>query len=351
MQRFKVRRGFTLIELLVVISIIAVLIALLLPAVQAAREAARRAQCVNNLKQLGLALNNYESVHGAYPASTFSGRLSATAALDWNAHSAGTLLYLLSFMEQQPLSNAFNFQTPNFTGTAASETVRNSTVVNTKVQAYLCPSDPSGGVWPSGTNYGANIGAQFRWDASDANASNIGVFKPDASFASRDITDGTSNTLAFLEKIQATGNAAVLTGGEIFVNLPWPSGTGSGYGMGPDQSMPGGQANLDKYIAQCRPYIQAGANIISQQSLWAAGRCYHGGGCVNVLMPPNWAKSDCGMYQGHGGMFSSRSRHPGGVNAVACDGSVKFCKDSVNRTVWWALGSRALGEIISSDSY
>jgi prepilin-type N-terminal cleavage/methylation domain-containing protein len=346
----KVRRGFTLIELLVVISIIAVLIALLLPAVQAAREAARRAQCVNNLKQLGLGLLNYESANGSLPASTFSGRLKTTGAIDWNAHSGGTLLYLLAYLEQQPLSNAFNFQIPNFTGVATADYVPNSTVVTTKVQTYNCPSDPNASVWPSGTNYGANIGAQFRWDGSDANASNIGVFKPDFSYGLRDITDGTSNTLAFLEKVQASGNAAVISGGEIFVNLPWPSGTGGGYGMGPDQSMPSGQANLDKYIAQCGPYMQKGQNIISQQSLWAAGRCYHGGGCVNVLMPPNWAKSDCGQYQAHGGMYSSRSRHPGGVNAVSCDGSVKFFKNSINRNVWWALGSRALGEIISSDS-
>jgi prepilin-type processing-associated H-X9-DG protein len=72
-----------------------------------------------------------------------------------------------------------------------------------------------------------------------------------------------------------------------------------------------------------------------------------------MLMPPNWSSNgaDCGEYQAHGGMFSSRSRHPGGVNVLFCDGSVKFVKNSVSQAVWWALGSRALGEVISSDSY
>ena len=340
------RDAFTLIELLVVIAIIAVLIALLLPAVQAAREAARRAQCVNNLKQIGLGLHNYESVNSSFPPSTLTSKSIPGA---WFAWFPGPLLSVAGQMEQAQLYNAFNYMAPCVTGGPANFTIMNSTVVNSKVQSFICPSDPYSAVWPSGTNYGGNIGAQFRWD-SDANAVNVGVFKPDGVYGLRDIIDGTSNTLAFIEKLQAGGSAAVLTGGEMFVNLAWPSGTGSGYGLGADQVMPSGAAFLDQYIAQCGPYMAKGANLISQQSFWVAGRCYHGT-CVNVLMPPNWNKTDCGFYQAHGGMFSTRSRHPGGVNALLCDGSVKFFKNSINRTVWWALGSRALGEVISSDAY
>jgi prepilin-type N-terminal cleavage/methylation domain-containing protein len=302
MQRAPQRPGFTLIELLVVISIIAVLISLLLPAVQAAREAARRAQCVNNLKQIGLGLHNYESGNGSFPCSAFQIRNTSTpGTLDWEAHGPGLLMFISGYMEQQIVFNAFNFNAGCISG--CSDPAPNTTAALTKVQTYLCPSDPYSAVWPSGTDYGGNIGPQFRWDQSDANAVNLGVFKPWYVYAIRDITDGTSNTIAVLEKIMASGVAARITGGEQFVNLPWPSGTGSGYGLGTDQAMPFGQKNLDQYIAQCGPYMLQGQNIISQQSYWAMGRCYHGS-CVNTLMTPNWSSNgaDCGMYQAHGGM-------------------------------------------------
>ena len=344
------RRAFTLIELLVVISIIAVLIALLLPAVQAAREAARRAQCTNNLKQIGLALHNYESANGCFPSSAFQNALFATGKPDWEAHAPGPLLYILASLEQQALFNAFNFDGGCITGCATSETAPNTTVINSKVAAYICPSDPYSQVWQSGTNYGGSIGPQFRWDPNDGNSGNVGVFIPRRVVKLSEITDGTSNTVAFAEKLQASGTATQKTGAELYVNLNWPSGTGGGYGMGSDQVMPDGAQYLDQYITLCAAKKKAGTDLISQQSLWAAGRCYHGD-CINTLMPPNSTDGDCGKYQGHGGMFTSRSRHPGGVNAAMCDGSVKFIKNTTNRTVWWALGTRGRGEVISADSY
>jgi prepilin-type N-terminal cleavage/methylation domain-containing protein/prepilin-type processing-associated H-X9-DG protein len=345
------RRGFTLIELLVVIAIIAILIALLLPAVQAAREAARRSQCVNNLKQIGLGIHNYESSNGSLPSSAFQIRnICSPATLDWEAHGPGPLMYILGYMEGMQTYNAFNFNAACVSGCADPN--QNTTAVFAKVSTFICPSDTHSTAWPSGTDYGGNIGAQFRWDPNDTNADNLGVFKPSWVYQLRDITDGTSNTVLFLEKIMATGNAAIISGGELFVNLPWPSGTGGGYGLGNDQAMPMGQQNLRTYITQCGPYMQKGQNIISQQSYWAMGRCYHGA-CVNMLMPPNWSTNgaDCGEYQAHGGMFSSRSRHPGGVNVLFCDGSVKFIKSSISLQTWWALGSRAMGEVVSADSY
>ena len=127
------RRGFTLIELLVVIAIIAVLIALLLPAVQAAREAARRAQCVNNLKQIGLALHNYHSSINALPWDHGPG--------GWNEWSGMTML--LPYMEQQPLYNTINFNyiIGNGAATATNGGFLNTTAIQTKLNGLVCPSD------------------------------------------------------------------------------------------------------------------------------------------------------------------------------------------------------------------
>src|SRR5437660_530046 len=135
------RRGFTLIELLVVIAIIAVLIALLLPAVQSAREAARRMQCVNNLKQIGLAIHNYVQVNDVFPVGSFQARLTNGALNrkgEWSA-----LARMLPFMELAPVYNAINFQLCNHNDNGAhAGAYSNSTVYTTRVNLFLCPTSP-----------------------------------------------------------------------------------------------------------------------------------------------------------------------------------------------------------------
>ncbi len=165
-------RGFTLIELLVVIAIIAVLIALLLPAVQAAREAARRAQCVNNLKQLGLACHNYNTTNQIFPANLYLHPAYTTNTYTWN--NSSWLVFLLPYMEQQPLYSQINFNYawgPNNIGGGYANIVgqQNSTVRSTVIRALLCPSDNSAAVDTTnadeigsqpaaGTSYVGNLG-------------------------------------------------------------------------------------------------------------------------------------------------------------------------------------------------
>ncbi len=218
-------RGFTLIELLVVIAIIAVLIALLLPAVQAAREAARRTQCTNNLKQLGIAMHNYNASTGSFPTSLWRQTLDATTGKPNGANRHSWLAMTLPYFEQAPLYNAVNFSLPNFG-------VVNSTAYLTPIAALMCPSDPSptqstikradsgaGAAGNSGPKlcYLGNFGDNFNDDAAFLPFTSLPTTRPNGfgengtftgimsrsggTSTFRDILDGTSNTFAAGESL------------------------------------------------------------------------------------------------------------------------------------------------------
>jgi len=255
------RRGFTLIELLVVIAIIAVLIVLLLPAVQSAREAARRAQCINNMKQLGLAIHNYESVHGMLPIGRvwtplpgipLPGFFMGTQNTNW-------MTQMLPQLEQQALYNAFNFAIglegiPDPTGMPSGFTI-NSTVFGTKVASLQCPSDESKNlqvIWPTNgrlivaprgnymVSWGNTIWSQM--DSAGAGATptrNLPVLFRRSAFGHQPvrlaaITDGTSSTIFTGEAIQGTANdarGAVWTLASIFTTRFTPNGLRDYYGV------------------------------------------------------------------------------------------------------------------------
>ncbi|APZ93453.1 DUF1559 domain-containing protein [Fuerstiella marisgermanici] len=330
-------RAFTLIELLVVIAIIAILIALLLPAVQQAREAARRTQCKNNLKQIGLALHNYHDVSNSFPFAWMLGS-------DFNASVWG--IQILPHLEQGALWNNWNSSIPPFNEAAAfgmgpaSAIQQNLDVIKTPIAVYLCPSTASETVHdydltPAGfpityttarTDYITTNGVRsgFADIAYAGNAggqrggalSSVGVDpssgQPSGSITRmRDITDGTSNTIAIGERVG--GNAILDSRGQI--NTAWTAALGGTNGGG-------------------------WGDILNGEH-WIAGALYDG-------TPSPFAPSggpcpiNCSNARG-AGLYSF---HTGGAQVLLCDGSVRFLSANIDAGNFAALVTIGKGEIL-----
>jgi len=381
--------GFTLIELLVVIAIIAVLIALLLPAVQSAREAARRAQCVNNLKQMALALANYESGQGCYP------QCYAQVAPWDNTNGSGTAgdsgwgnfsvhAYLLPYLEGGTSYAAMNFSissADNLDGGIQA------TCIGTRVNTFLCPSSPLPigalycclGVAPfnqirfPGNNYWGSVGPTVcPWYS----ASPPGIFSIDCSqpippdgfihggsVGPRQVSDGTSNTIAFGEWRMGDFDSSKLSLQDAIDILQNQVGTFGSWNSPQQSSMPAaGIQAFTTFLNTCQGLApsstQGGNNWKTNKSLlgreWGQGMFGHTLG--TTLLPPNSQYYNCNMESWGGdfdapGMYNLSSYHPGGANAAFADGSVRFLKSSTANSVIWSLGSKAGGEVLSADSY
>jgi prepilin-type N-terminal cleavage/methylation domain-containing protein/prepilin-type processing-associated H-X9-DG protein len=368
MKRLRANRpAFTLIELLVVIAIIAVLIALLLPAVQAAREAANRAQCVNNLKQIGLAIHNYISTNDTLPpAGSWTNSPAPPANFAYTTWypgngtasylsqngipmNAGMIVRLFPYMEQQQNFDQFNFQAANTINTGTWQ--QNGTVLYAQVNTFLCPSDRNKAdtnntwTWPTGTNakfcgetnYANIMGASPALSGGALNGmswylgsdSLVGKMRTLAS-----VTDGTSNTAAYSEWVKGTSGDYLTRKGIVWNGPPFSA----------------------------NPLTDANTCAASTSQSWDwKGQFYldqdsgRGGALWFITLPNKLAcdsdKSGSISYGQLGSLIGPSSNHSGGVNVLFLDGSVKFIKDTISPVTYYALATVGGGEVIDASSY
>jgi prepilin-type N-terminal cleavage/methylation domain-containing protein len=355
------RRGFTLIELLVVIAIIAVLVAILLPAVQQAREAARRAQCGNHLRQMGLALHNYESTFSAFPMVDAQNYRPNTQGFSAQAR-------LLPYLEQANLQNQLDFAEPAFTGPFNSlvPNPKFASVFATPLAVLLCPSDPAptqnvgaGGAVYSGTNYmvsygsGKSVSYDLRWRTDGLSYENSGV-------RMGDITDGASNTVFMSETVRSAGNDTTLTAGTL---PPYPyqmtlnGSTGVASTLNATQGLTGGGAwgayvdgagmISNPNLATIWPTLTSWRGA-SSAALRGRGTSWAHSGAISTMtngfQPPNSRVPDIVIH--FTGFFGPRSYHAGGAQVMFGDGGVRFVGENVDVTVHRGLHSRDGRELI-----
>jgi prepilin-type N-terminal cleavage/methylation domain-containing protein/prepilin-type processing-associated H-X9-DG protein len=366
------RSGFTLIELLVVIAIIAVLIALLLPAVQAAREAARRSQCVNNLKQIGLALANYADTYGTYPPGgiTFKGDPWASSAnsLNWRA-------MILPQIEASPVFNAINFGLNANDGGAASAQL--FTAYSMTFNSFLCPSDGENGNGrlPNGQFGSGNPRGQYCNQVLDTTTGQVTQFTPVSNYAGSFGDNYCGGVLCNNLPWETPWNGNPPAGqnrigfnGYWGTNFGLPDGFTAGAGVMRgffDYRLTAPPATIASVTDGTSNTVIVGEMMPSRaadSNFW-----FQNGGVHGMTVPVGWnsntvdpTSANCnGNWQGSTAPLGCRfgaaakgfvSLHPGGANFAMADGSVRFIKKSINMFVYVALGSRAGGEVISADS-
>jgi prepilin-type N-terminal cleavage/methylation domain-containing protein/prepilin-type processing-associated H-X9-DG protein len=363
-------RGFSLVELLVVVSIIGVLVALLLPAVQAAREAARRTQCTNNLRQIGLAMNNYVTKNEVLPpvcvdqARTSTGEQIPQPHQNWSQHAR-----LLPYLEQQVAYNQINWDfgarlsdgdlvyrdtNPPDNASGGSDSIPQMTVLTLRFAPFLCPSDVNPG--SSGTfsvggesklvgasNYPCNIGLNRRlndWRLNGPNYVGSNWDKTVSDYTTlATFVDGASMTVIFSEWIKG---AAVATGRS-------PNGLLEVYNLGENSNF----YPTDYQFAELCNRVPI--NSANQQWQWKGEWWGYGATMIySHTQAPN--RTNCVYHDinedGRGSitMAAASSNHPGGVNVLFMDGSVHFIKNSVSYRTWYAIATPNNRESVSFDA-
>jgi prepilin-type N-terminal cleavage/methylation domain-containing protein/prepilin-type processing-associated H-X9-DG protein len=316
-QRPAGRPGFTLIEALVVISIIGLLAALLLPAVQASREAARRSQCANNLKQISLALHNYEASNKSFPLNWRNPRVDPALGHPYyiGGRPYSALTRLLPFLDQQPLYASINFSVETYpSGSSAFPFPENLTAYKTNLAIFLCPSDAASTPTGFGCNYRGNLGvgphivtSRESYDSGNGFYSFPGVIGPQS------FPDGLSHTVAYSERLRGTGDGGGLDPARDFGDI-----TVMKYCTDRD---------ADYALSCCRLAATMGFPAYRNSGFtWFYGdyEC----AAYNHAQEPNGRIPDALDGGPWTGIATARSAHPGGVNAVMADGSIRFVKES-----------------------
>lgn len=357
------RKAFTLVELLVVIAILGILVALLLPAVQAAREAARRAECMNNLKQWGLAVQSYHDTFRAFPMTNAQNYLP-------NVQGFSPQARLLPFIEQGVLQDQLDFSEPAFTGpwNALIPNPKFAAAFALPISLSICPSDPApelntgaGGSDYWGINYmvsyGSGTGAHYdlRWRTD-------GIVYENSSVRFGDIIDGASNTVFMSETVRSLGPDFVLPAGEL-PKFPYQATLNGSSGVSANKqsvqgmaASGGGWSNgpsgvlMNPSLEQIWP-LKTNWRGASSAALRGRGTSWAHSGAISTLTngysPPNSRIPDVVVH--FTGFFAPRSFHPGGALAVMGDGGVRWLGDGTDTLVSRAMHSADGGEYFSQN--
>jgi prepilin-type N-terminal cleavage/methylation domain-containing protein/prepilin-type processing-associated H-X9-DG protein len=309
------RAGFTLVELLVVIAIVGALVAILLPAIQAARESSRRASCTNNLRQLGVALHNFHDAQRKFPPGRGAPPPKVFSAF----------AFLLPYVEETSLHGLVDLSKAPTTIVVAGvpySGAANAKAASMVVPILQCPSDFTTGRVPgstfAATNYAANAGSGSQ--SGNMNGAD-GVFFNDSSISFQNISDGSSHTAAFGERMLGTGQAQTV--------------------------LPGGLEGL--YVLELSNSVMvdaptcanpaSGTWYSARGAKWILGN--YGNTVYNHFYKPNATEWDCMNQPQQKGLLTARSNHVDGVNVLFCDGSTRFVIDAVDLAVWRAIATRA----------
>ncbi|MDG1875768.1 MAG: DUF1559 domain-containing protein [Mariniblastus sp.] len=355
-QTTSVHKGFTLVELLVVIAIIGILIGMLLPAVQTVREAARRTTCANNVRQIALAVHNYESAHQKFPVNQV-GPGASDGSGGFGSGYYSWLVPLLPNIEQGNLYDSFNLNMNNGDGDSykISNSHPNAIAANTLVPVFLCPSDTPnrnnsiilGSANPAPGNYAGNLGwpsytTGYSGERSSPGRHNgaIPVIHPSTPVAwhaskigMASFQDGTSNTALLSERLIQSGNSAsaINNGDKRLRSL---------HILERFETLP---AIVDQ-MSSSHAHVFESAHIGRS---WSSGSPLVAPTYMHVQTPNSEiGHYDTSMDEGDF-VVTASSQHPGGVNLALVDGSVRFVSDSVSRETWWAVGGRDDGRIES----